>query len=447
MRSQLHAPSEFYRPRQAAKPASLFWVFLMLSPLFFARLFIGGTAVESYDDFGGVNLSILGYVAHIAILVYYVLLQRRQADVDGLMIILMVPLVLLSGIHAILIVNSNEAGSDVAMIAIIRSLLWIVCCIAIVGAASADRFLDAVLILIHVTFAIICVTVLIYYVTGIPINMIISRGVPRAQGMMSEPSGVASLLAGYIALAIAERKTKRILAGIVCALVVNSVIGILGVAIGIISGYLVRWRGLNVIRPVVQLVIFLAFPLFIILAPTLGNEISLTALDVMRYFDGTDFGQSSFYQASIFRMLQALSVMDVGLERLQTGDNVVEGGLFRFTSALLLVQDLTESIRGLFGFGLAAHAQLMLAQNRTILDFGLLTFLLSSFGLIIGPIGFLFLVYNLCASRTRLAVFAVPFSAVIMMNSAGGIHGYSIAIISALVLYVDRRRGAAHAVR
>jgi hypothetical protein len=446
MRSQLHAPSEFYKPRQTEKPATVFWVFLMLSPLFFARLFIGGTAVESYDDFGGINLSILGYVAHLGVLVYYLVLQRRQADVDGLVILVFVPLVLLSGVHAILLINSNEPGADVALIAVVRGLLWIFCCLAIVGAASPDRFLDTLLLLTHITFAVIFLTVAFYYVTGIPVNMIISRGIPRAQGLMSEPSSVASILAGYIALAIAERKTKRLMLAIVCAFVVNSVIGILGVAIGIISGGLIRWRILSTIRPVVQLLIFLAFPFFILLAPLLGNEISVAALDLMRYFDGTDFGQTSLYQASIFRMLQALSVMDIGLERLQTGDNVVEGGLFRFTSALLLVQELTDYMRGWLGYGLAAHAQLMLAQNRTILDYGLLTFLLSSFGLFIGPAVFLFLVYNVSASRTRLAIFAVPFSAVIMVNSAGGIHGYSIAIISAAMLFIDRRRKAARGI-
>jgi hypothetical protein len=446
MRSQLHAPSEFYRPRQAVKPASMFWVFLMLSPLFFARLFIGGTTIESYDDFGGINLGALSYLAHIGVFFGYIFFQRRQADTDGLLILIFIPLVLFSAVHALMLAGGNQQGSDTALFAIVRGLLWMVCCIAVVGMTSPDYFLQAIIKLTHFTFAVIFITVAIYYLTGIPLNMLISDGLPRAQGFMSEPSGLACLLSGYIALAIAERKHRRLILGVLCAIMVNSVLGMLGVAIGLVSGLLFRWRNLNAVRPFVQFSIFMLFPLFIVIVPSIGLQIAEQANDLIRYFDSTIFGETAFYQSIILRLLQSLSAIDLGLERLQTGDNVVEGGLFRFTSALLLVQELTDSLQGFFGYGLAAHAQLMLAQNRTILDFGLLTFLLSSFGLIVGPIIFLFLVYNLCASRTRLAIFAVPFSAVIMMNSAGGIHGYSIAIISALMLYIDRRRSAANGI-
>jgi hypothetical protein len=412
----------------------------MLSPFFFARLFIGGTAVESYEDFGGINLGALSYVAHLGVLFHYLLFQRRQVDTDGLMILIFVPLVLLSAIHGIILANGNEQGADIALVAIARGLLWMICCVAIVGAASSDGFLSVILQLTHVTFGIILVTVVIYFAIGLPLNMLIADGFPRAQGMMTEPSAVGCLLGGYVALAIAERRHKRLLLGLVCAVLVNSVIGILGVTIGIVSGTLVRWKSLNSIRPTVQFLIFMMFPLFIIVAPIVGSQIAEYSTELMRYFDGTDFGQTSFYQSIILRMLQAFSVLDLGLDGIANGDNAIEGGLFRFTSALLLVKEMTESASAFIGNGLGAHAQLMLAQNRTILDYGLLTFLLSSFGLVMGPLAFLFLVYNLCVSRSRLAVFAVPFSAIAMMNSAGGIHGYSIAIISALILFIERRR-------
>ena len=141
------------------------------------------------------------------------------------------------------------------------------------------------------------------------------------------------------------------------------------------------------------------------------------------------------------RFLQALSVLDNAIELVNRGDNVVAGGLFRFTSVLLMIEHLKESYHLWVGYGLGAHAQLMLKTHETILDFGLLPLLLSSFGIVAGLVLFGWLTVKLSGADSALAAYTVPFAAVCFVNSAGGLNTYSVVLVAAFLFdCIDRRR-------
>lgn len=83
----------------------------------------------------------------------------------------------------------------------------------------------------------------------------------------------------------------------------------------------------------------------------------------------------------------------------------------------------------------------MLANNESLLDFGLFPLLISSFGIAGTVVVFGWLVMVLGKARGALASYAVPFTVIACINSAGGIHMYSVVLAAALFLErLDRGR-------
>jgi hypothetical protein len=430
--SQWPEPDRAGPLRKPWTPAHFFWVWLFLSPLFFARIFIGGE-IDNYDNATGIGFFALGYVVHAVIILYYLSFAKHRPHSKKFSYLIIVLLILSSIFHAVLLTLSDEPGVPFALLAIGRNTMWVVCCVAISNIIDQDLMLKGLLWFTHFTFAIILVTTAIYFVTGIPINIIFHGTTARAQGMMTEPSAVSGILGGYVALALSRKQIGRFLFGLFIALLVNSVIAFMAVIVGIITGWLSRSKMSRRFLGPARFVFFLVFPAMIVIAPIYAHEISQWANDSMNYLDETTFGQTTLYQAFVLRFLQAASVLESGLDNVALGDNIVDGGLFRFTSVMLLVNNMTDGWRWLYGYGLGAHAQLMLADNKTILDFGLLPFFVSSYGFSVG-IGLLAVLLKSIGGRVSpLLVFATPFTAVSILNSAGGIHGYSVVVVTALL--------------
>jgi hypothetical protein len=437
--SQWPEPDRAGPLRKPWTPAHFFWVWLFLSPLFFARIFIGGE-IDNYDNATGIGFFALGYVVHAVIILYYLTFAKHRPHSKQFSYLIIVLLILSSIFHAALLTLSDAPGVPFALLAIGRNTMWVVCCVAISNIIDQDLMLKGLLWFTNFTFAIILVTTAIYYVTGIPINIIFHGSTARAQGMMTEPSAVSGILGGYVALALSRKQTGRFFFGLFIALLVNSVIAIMAVLVGIITGWLSRSKMSRRFLGPTRLILFLLFPALIVLAPIYAHEISLWANDSMNYLDASTFGQTTLYKVFVSRFLQAASVLESGLDNVSLGDNVVDGGLFRFTSVMLLINNMTESWRWLYGYGLNAHVQLMLADNKNGLDFGLLPLFLSSYGFIIGTGLFLGLVKSIGSRATPLLIFATPFTAVAILNSAGGIHGYSVVVVSALLALTQQAR-------
>jgi hypothetical protein len=409
------------------------WIYLFLIPVFFQRVFIGGEgSASSYDEFTGTSTVVLGYAVHLLVCLRY-LLEPRNFQRDPLFRNVFLLFCLASAIH-ILLLLAEPFGASQAVLGIFRSLFWLLACVAIVKYATPEEFLEAAINLIHFTFAVIIISLIVYRVTGTPYQIIMYGDVPRAQGFLSEPSGTATLFAGYVAHALFVRKYWRLVPAIIAVALSNSVIAYLGFGAALAFGGISLLVSSHSNRVVLRRVVLYSVPLSFAVLAIASGPISTFATEVRASMAMTSFGDTTLYRVVIDRLLEAMSVLQTGIDLTRAGANVTEGGIFRYTSMLLLINDLAQSWRGLTGYGLGAHAQLMEAQGMSLLDFGLLPLAFSSFGLPLGFLLFGFVANLMSRSEHPVAIFGTPCFFVGLFNSAGGIHGYSLAIVSALFL-------------
>lgn len=409
------------------------WIYLFLAPVFFQRVFIGGDgAAASYDEFTGATTTLVGYAAHLLVCLRYVL-EPRNFQRDPLFLNVFLLFALVSTCH-ILLLFVEPVGASQAILGILRGLFWLLTCVAIVRYSSPDDFLKAVINLIHVTIAVMIVTSIAYRITGVPYQIILFGDVPRAQGFLSEPSGTATLLAGYVAHALFVRKYWRLAPALIAVVLSNSVIAFLGFGAALAFGGIALLVSSPARRVLLRRLLLYSVPVLFAFLAIFSGPISSFATEVRANIIGTSFGDSTLYRAVFDRLLEAMSVLQTGIDLTRAGANVEQGGIFRYTSMLLLINELAQSWRGITGYGLGAHAQLMQAQQMSLLDFGLFPLALSSFGLVLGFLLFGFVANLMSRSDSAIAIFATPCLFIGLINSAGGYHGYSIAIVTTLFL-------------
>lgn len=420
--------------------AATFCTTIFLLPTFFQRLFIGGEA-DSYKDFGGVELFILGYIIHLMIMVSY-FVAPRPISTACFILVRFIPLLFISNFHAFALQLSGEIGAQNATLAIARQLLWVLSCLIMVRFTEPEILLTRLIQLTHFTFAIITLTYLFYLATEVPVQIILLNGVPRAQGFLSEPSAVGCLLAGYSALAFFERKWRRLLVAAIISLFVNSVICYAGFIIGVVSGGLQLILISSWLRRACIVCLLSLVPLAMVTVSMFSYEISAAANSARVALETTSFSNTYLYTQFVLRILDASSLLETGVELVKAGSNDVEGGLFRLISVLLLFEQLQQSWHLFVGYGLGAHAQLLEATGKSILDFGIFAFMISSFGLFGGLGIFAWLIWTVSRTAKPLAVYTVPFLVIISINPAGGMHMYSVALLAVLLLSTDFKKTA-----
>lgn len=417
-----------------------FWITIFLIPTFFQRLFIGGEAA-SYKDFGGIDLAILGYVVHSVIVARY-LASPGKASTARFIFVRFIPLLLISFFHVFALQLSGEIGAQNATLAIARQLLWVLACLVMVRFTEPDLLLTRLIQFTHFTFAIVVLTYASYLVTGVPVQLILRGSVPRAQGFLSEPSAVGCLLAGYTALAFYQRKWRRLLAAAAVSVLVNSVVCYTGLVLGVLSAVIQSVVTTSWLRRTYIVGLLFLVPIALVVVPAFSYEISAAADSASQALEGTSFSSTYLYAQLVSRILDAASLLDTGVDLVKLGSNDVKGGLFRFVSVLLLVEQLQQSWHLYVGYGLGAQAQLLEATGQSLLDFGIFPFALSSFGLFGGVGIFGWLVRTVSRSAEPLAVYTVPFLAIISLNPAGGFHMYSVALLAAFLLGAGRKQRA-----
>ncbi len=414
------------------------WTVIFLAPSFIQRLFIGGEGL-SYDEFAGVSLAALGYVTHSAIALRYGALPVVPGQ-SGYVIRHWIFIAVLSAGHALMLMIEHPPGAELGLGAILRQLLWIFACLAMSALTTPDELLRRLVQFTHATFLIITLTYVAYKFSGFPLQILLSDGEPRAQGLLSEPSGVGSLIAGYVGLATWQGRWWRLLLAAVVVFMAYSVIGFMGFLVGFVLGFARRHVSSRSIRRTIALAFLCVLPLAFFAIPLLANPISEMARSALQSPLVSDLQENVLYRGFGDRILQALSVLDAALKIVANGDNISAGALFRFTSVLLMLEHLQQSHHLWVGYGLGVHAQLMLKSLDTILDFGLLPFLLSSFGLLGGLVLFAWLAATLTRSESELSAYALPFAVISFVNSAGGIHMYSVLLLSAFLIDQTHRR-------
>lgn len=414
------------------------WTVVFLAPTFVQRLFIGGEAVF-YDEFAGVSLTALGYLCHLAVVLRHAAGPVAQAHSRYVMQRWML-IAALSAVHALMLAIEQPPGTEWGLVAIGRQLLWLFSCLAMAGLTTPEELLRRLVQFTHATFAVVVLTYLLYQLSGFPLQILLSNGEPRAQGLLSEPSGIGCLVAGYAGLAAWQGRWRRLAAAAVVVFMAYSVIGMIGFAIGLVSGLARRHVAGPAARRAIAVALLCLMPLALVGIPMLAQPISEAARGALQAVPGSGLEDNVLYRGFGERVLQAASLLEVGIEMVAGGENVSEGGLFRFTSVLLLLDQLQQSHHLWVGYGMGAHAQLMLESMDTILDFGLFPLMLSSFGLLGAVLLFGWLVATLSRSDDALAAYAVPFAVISCVNSAGGIHMYSVVLVAAFLLDRTHRR-------
>jgi hypothetical protein len=294
--------------------------------------------------------------------------------------------------------------------------------------------------LTHFTFAIITLTYLVYLALEVPVQIILLNGVPRAQGFLSEPSAVGCLLAGYSALAVFERKWRRLLVAGTISFFVNSVICYAGFIIGVVSGVIQLLVISSWLRRALILSLLSLVPVAMVTVSIYSFEISAAANSARGTLETTSFSNNYLYTQFVLRILDAASLLEMGVELVKAGSNDVEGGLFRLVSVLLLFEKLQQSWNLFVGYGLGAHAQLMEGTGQSLLDFGIFAFMISSFGLFGGVGIFAWFIWTVSRTAEPLAVYTVPFLVIISINPAGGMHMYSVALLAVFLLSMDMKK-------
>jgi hypothetical protein len=376
---------------------------IFLIPTFFQRLFIGGEETATYRDFGALDLVVIGYLVHV-IIVGSFFAGHVPKTTARFIFVRFAPLLFISIFHVISLQYNYELGTNNATLAIGRQLLWVLSCLVMVHFTSSELLLTRLVQFTHFTFAIIVLTYASYLLTSVPMQLILRDGVPRAQGLLTEPSAVGCLLAGYSALAVYKRKWGRLFLAAIVTLMVNSVIANMGFLVGMVSAVIHLLVGSTWLRRTYIIGLLLLVPAGLALVPAFSYEISAAANKAMQVFQGSSFSNSQLYTHFIYRILDAASLLETGVNLVREGSNDVEGGLFRLVSVLLLLEQLQQSSYLYFGYGLGAHAQLLEAADQSLLDFGLFPFLISSI--------------NFSSAIATLRVLPAPFGSLIVPRTA-----------------------------
>ena len=400
---------------------------IFLLPSFLQRIFIGAE-ISSYSEITGLSLSWLGYASHFAIIL--IAISDKTIFKNKIFLKYILPVTVLSLLHLLLLTQFNDDAWNAGSLGIARFLIWITACAAISYYITAEEFLNMLIKLVDISFVIIVISTIIYHISGIPFQIIFSGGTPRAQAFFTEPSTVAAFLAGYIALSIFNRDKKRIIVSVLVMFFVNSVLALLGLLVGFALGTASkRFMKKQYYRKLI-LILFILLMLLLFIIAAFSSDISNYAKSISNSLEGSSFADSSFYHIFVNRILQAAIEFENGVELIRNNENIAGGGLFRYTSMISLIEQMNNSWRAFTGYGLGAHAQVMLSQGKNILDFGFLPLLLSSFGYLIGATVLYWIAKQITKYHSQLSIFIIPFALLAMFNSAGGIHTYSVLLVS-----------------
>lgn len=399
--------------------------FIFLSPIFFSRIFIGGESFKNqeYDDMRGVSLVFLGYITHLLIIsAALVTLKLPKKQLRELLIFLSI-LFLWSCIHIILLVANDPEGMASAIIAIFRQLFWILACIAVVFLVKREALLTTYIPLIKFTMTVAIMSSLFYLLTGIPFQMLLDEDAVRVQGFLSEPSVFGVLLSSITFIALRKSDYFLIFIIICVCLLSSSVIAWFGFICGL-SG---RWVMLasRKVRGVFYLIICLSI---LSLPVWLFSVADIVTSNMITVTENMESNEMSY-------PIEKLVNSGVNLSYVVDNPDYFEksGGLVRLVAGVRLVTMMSEdTVRYFLGYGLGAHAMLQKAKGDTLLDFNLGTFLISSFGVIFPFLFLPHIILVLAKSEDLFAHCILVALPVFLINSAGGMHIYSLLFVAYL---------------
>jgi hypothetical protein len=410
-----------------------FVLLVFLLPSFVQRIFIGGAA-ESYDSYSHLSIEWLGYIANM-VFVGCFFMNGVNGKTGREFVSLFYLLMVLNAVHIFLLLFVRNEHNWSPILANIRQTVWLVSCAMASLMIPEKRFISGIIKFTEFTIVVILISRVVFEITGIPLQTIITNGTPRAQGFLSEPSTFACILAGYIAMVIRGKNISKILIAILALFAANSAIAYVGVLVSI-GAVFIKSDKLNTrIKVVIGFVLWALFWFIIMVLVRFSKEISKMAVDLMVNFEETSFGGSILYTGFLVRWLEAISQIGGGIEMALNGDISIGGGSYRFLAIVKMLIEMSSDWSLWMGDGLGIQAQSRILRGETALEFGFLPLAISSFGIILGVLIHLWVFIKILAQNGDLYRFALPCFIVSSLNSGGGFHMYSISVVAALYAF------------
>ncbi len=225
----------------------------------------------------------------------------------------------------------------------------------------------------------------------------ISQGVSRIQGFLSEPSAFAAPLSIFFIFSLIKKNYLLSLISLFCIYYTHSLS-----ALGTLIFALLLFLSNQKIKG------------FLIYA------ISITTIVIFI---------SSYYVYSeeftsinrVLNIFQNISLYDIN------SDNLRQFDLDRFWGLLLTFETLIDSNLFFHGLGLNGSSYILFKMYGEVIDFGIIAYLISSFGVILGSIFLIFLIKNslrIYFYDKEIGYVLLIFLFSVLFNSAGGIVVY-----------------------
>lgn len=420
---------------QVSRNRYYFSAILLFIPLIFHRLFIG-TSEGFYE---GLQLSAIGYVAHICLIIMPFLVPHgRKIGVSLLFLVALYLISIFQLYNTYYIFLFNDFG---LLFAGIRALLWITA-IYIYCACyyEPDHLLKAFIDIMTAAglFAVFCY--LVYLTTNIPIGINIDRDVGRLQGMFSEPSTLSAIYPAYVLINFHLKDYKRMALGIAVVILSFSVICLAIMTISIFI-YIIHKR-----KRLLSAASYGVTTLIVLITFSAGSGVEESAYrlsESLRSFVDLFWSPGPVRQNTVDRLIDALAAMSTYVtsgQRLEVGDS---GSLARIVGSFFLVENMIRDGTTWTGYGLSNYGYVADQLYGNVLDFGFFPYLVSSFGMAAGiAMVFLHLHRILKWNGINAPLFFMFICGYFgtIYNSAGGITAYTLPVLGFMAGYAEDKR-------
>jgi hypothetical protein len=409
-----------------------YWAAIALFlPLYVQRVFIGGVGGE-YSDYAGFSTWWIGYSVHLGFIVSALIVRHKYKDIS--LVFAIAAFILLSLIQVIYVSDINVLHGINIILPLIRSIIWITA-IYIYCRAFFDKaaFIKAFFDITKISAFIVLICYASYIVTNIPFGVDIGRGVARAQGLFSEPSALAAVFPAFTILCFQTKKYWFSALGFLVVVIVGSVTVYFTFFVIIIMFLYSQKPTISKILIYTYVSIGVISTLFI--QSNFIGYINDRAIS----FDASlnsQFGPSVFRELTVDRIISAINGLNNFVNQSNFSDLSGSGSSARLAGSIVLIQNMNSDGTYWTGYGVGVYGYVSNILYQSILDFGMLPFMISSFGAAAG----VFAVYWLARSVMRIQTLDLNVYIVILgglvgtlYNSAGGIHAYSISILAIFI--------------
>ncbi len=415
----------------------LFWLsILFLIPTYLQRLANSGQG-DRYGEFDGISLAPVGYVSNILIILYCIFVAKNTFNRTHLIFAVGLFIYGLVQIY----VSYNVYGDDLPqmLFSYLRALMWAFCAYAF-AAKLFDKaiFVEAFMAITSLFFVVVILSALQYALTGIPFGMVIGQGVERAHGTFTEPSVLGAIAPAYVLIALINRNYVMVTIGVAALYFANSTTAyttfILTLAVFVCFGF-------PRLQKFILFAVVLAFAFFLIQIDLQNSYfISDLARSFSEFLDST-IGKSDVRAFTIDRLLNSIIDIPKFLSSGETDYTQELGSLARLGGPRVMITHMYNDGLYWYGYGLSIFAVISLGIYKSVLDFGILPYFLSCFGVGFGMIIILFFTSRVVWWRDYDRSAFILFTSTLfgtILNSAGGLSVYIFVLLGAFSAVIQK---------